>query len=89
MGLAAYLCVSAALFVIGLCCMLARKGSLHALMGLVMILNAASLNFVAFARFQSEPQDGRVSALFVLVVGALEVVLALAIFAQAKQVERS
>lgn len=89
MGLAAYLCVSVALFVIGSCCMLARKSALHALMGLVMILDAASLNFVAFARFQSEPQDGRVFALFVLVVAALEVVLALAIFAHVNRAERS
>ncbi len=89
MGLAAYLCVSAVLFVIGMCCLLARRGPPQVWMGLVMILNAASLNFVAFARFQNEPQDGRVFALFVLVVGTLEVVLALAIFAHAKRAERS
>ena len=89
MGLAAYLCVSAALFVIGACCILARKGPLHVLMGLVMILNAASLNFVAFARFQSDPLDGRVSALFVIVVTALEVVLALAIFAHKRATDPS
>ncbi len=89
MGLAAYLSVSAVLFVIGLCCILARKGALHALMGLVLILNAASLNFVAIARYQGDPLDGRVSALFVIAVTALEVVLALAIFAHSKRAERS
>lgn len=72
MGLGAYLCASVALFALGLCCVLARRNLLHVLMGLQLVLAAASLDFAAFARFHGPATEGRAMALFVLVVAAAE-----------------
>lgn len=79
MGLGAYLCVSAALLVIGIAMMLARRNILYVLMGLELILNAANINFVAFARFSDRPLDGRMFAIFVIILAAAEAAVALAI----------
>ncbi|HUR27668.1 MAG TPA: NADH-quinone oxidoreductase subunit NuoK [Planctomycetota bacterium] len=79
MGLGAYLCVSVALFALGLCCVIARKNLLHVLIGLQLLLAAASLVFAAFARFHGAATDGRVMALFVLVVAAVEAVVGIAV----------
>lgn len=79
MGLGAYLCVSVVLFALGLSCMIARRSLWHVLMGLVLALNAVNINFIAFARFHGDFVDGRMFALFVMVLAAAEVVLAFAI----------
>ena len=89
MGLAAYLCVSAALLAIGLACMLARRNILYVLMGLELILNAANINFVAFARFSSNPLDGRMFAIFVIILAAAEAAVALAIILHVVQLFHS
>jgi NADH-quinone oxidoreductase subunit K len=79
MGLAPYLCVSVGLLVIGLACMIARRNILYVLMGLEMVLNAANVNLVAFAHFQGARLDGRIFALFMIIVAAAEAAVALAI----------
>lgn len=79
MGLGAYLIVGAALFAIGVACVLARRNILYVLMGLELILNAANINFVAFARFSGDRLDGRVFAIFVIILAAAEAAVALAI----------
>ena len=79
MGVGAYVAVSAALFAIGLVCIVARRNILYVLMGIEMILNAANINFVAFARFGAEPMDGRMFAMFVIMLAAAEAAVALAI----------
>jgi len=84
MGLAAYLCVSVALFALGLCCAIARRSLFHVLMGLELILVAANIDFAAFARFSAASFiDGRVAALFGLAIAAAEAVVGLAIVLQA------
>lgn len=88
-GLGSYLCVSVALCVIGLCCLIARRDVLHSLIGLELILNAASINFVAFARFRDDPLDGRIFALFVIILAAAEVAVVLAISLHVVRVKRS
>jgi len=88
-GLGAYLCVSVAMLVIGLCCAIARRSMIHALTGLALILCAASINFVAFARFGEAPLDGQIFALFVIVLAAAEVAVALAILVHIARVKRS
>jgi NADH-quinone oxidoreductase subunit K len=77
--LGAYLCVSVALLVLGIACLLARRNILYVLMGLELILNAANINFVAFARFSERPLDGRMFAVFVIILAAAEAAVALAI----------
>jgi NADH-quinone oxidoreductase subunit K len=79
MGLAAYVAVSAALFAIGIVCIVARRNILYVLMGIEMILNAANINFVAFNRFNGDGLDGRMFAIFVIILAAAEAAVALAI----------
>jgi NADH-quinone oxidoreductase subunit K len=79
MGVGAYVAVSAALFVLGVVAIVVRRNVLYVLMGIEMILNAANINFVAFARFSERPLDGRMFAVFVIILAAAEAAVALAI----------
>ena len=79
MGLGAYVAVSAALFVIGIATIVARRNIIYVLMGIEMILNAANINFVAFNRFSGDGLDGRMFAIFVIILAAAEAAVALAI----------
>ena len=79
MGLGAYLAVSACLFALGIACVISRRNVLYVLMGLEMIINAANINFVAFNRFNGDGLDGRMFAIFVIILAAAEAAIALAI----------
>ena len=79
MGLGAYVAVSALLFVLGIVCIVVRRNILYVLMGIEMILNAANINFVAFNRFNGDGLDGRMFAIFVIILAAAEAAVALAI----------
>jgi NADH-quinone oxidoreductase subunit K len=79
MGLGAYVAVSAALFALGIVCIIARRNVLYVLMGIEMILNAANINFVAFNRFSGDGLEGRMFAIFVIILAAAEAAVALAI----------
>jgi len=78
-GVQHYLLLSAALFSLGLLGVLTRRNAVHVLMGVELILNSANLNLVAFARYGSGQIAGQVFAVFVIVVAAAEVAVALAI----------
>lgn len=73
-----YLLVGAALFSIGAALLLTRRNAIVALMGLELMLNAVNLNLVAFSRHDPTLQ-GHFFALFVMVVAAAEVAVALAL----------
>ena len=79
MGLGAYVAVSAALFALGIVAIVSRRNILYILMGIEMILNAANINFVAFARFGGNSLDGQMFAIFVIILAAAEAAVALAI----------
>lgn len=82
MSLEGYLAVSAALFTLGIVTYISRKNAIAILMGVELILNAAALNFVAFARFtpsKVSQLDGQVFAVFIILMAAAEAVVALAI----------
>ena len=79
MGLGAYVAVSAALFALGVVCIVTRRNVLYILMGIEMILNAANINFVAFNRFGANGLDGRMFAIFTIILAAAEAAVALAI----------
>ena len=79
MGLGAYVAVSAALFALGIICILVRRNVLYVLMGIEMILNSANINFVAFNRFGENGLDGRMFAIFTIILAAAEAAVALAI----------
>ena len=77
--LSSYLVVAGVLFVLGVTAILTRRNALYVLMGVELILNAANLNFVAFARFGGYGLDGQMFAVFVVVLAAAEAAIALAI----------
>lgn len=74
-----YLLLSAALFSLGIFGVLTRKNAVNVLMGIELILNSANINLVAFSRYSSAGLDGQMFAVFVIVVAAAEVAVALAI----------
>jgi NADH:ubiquinone oxidoreductase subunit K len=78
-GLGHYLVISAALFSLGIMCVLTRKNAVNVLMGVELILNSANLNLVAFSRFSSGNMSGQIFAIFIIVVAAAEAAVALAI----------
>ncbi len=78
-GLTHYLVISAALFSLGIMCVLTRKNAVSVLMGIELILNSANLNLVAFSRFTSGNLDGQVFAVFTIIIAAAEAAVGLAI----------
>ena len=78
-GLEHYLVLSAALFSLGLLAVITKKNAVTVLMGIELILNAANINFVAFARFIDTDLDGQIFAIFVIVTAAASAAVALAI----------
>lgn len=75
-----YLLLAAALFCIGLYGALAKKNAVAILMGIELMLNAVNINLLAFNRFLApEILVGHVFAIFVIIVAAAEVAVALAI----------
>jgi len=71
-----YLVVSAIVFCIGMSGVLVRRNPLVILLCLELMLNAANLALVAFARMHGS-QDGQIFALIVMVVAACEVAVGL------------
>jgi NADH-quinone oxidoreductase subunit K len=78
-GLTEFLVVSAILFALGIFAVITRKNAILVLMGLELILNAANLNFVAFAKYGGMNINGHIAALFVMILAAAEAAVALAI----------
>ena len=74
-----FLLISACLFSLGVFGVLTRRNAVNVLMGVELILNSANLNLVAFSRYSSSGIDGQMFAVFVIVVAAAEVAVALAI----------
>jgi NADH-quinone oxidoreductase subunit K len=73
-----YLAVAAALFAIGATGLLVRRNALVMFMCIELMLNAANLTFVTFARMLDDI-GGQVFVFFTLVVAAAEVVVGLGI----------
>ncbi len=71
-----YLVVSAIVFAIGAGGVLVRRNPLVILLCIELMLNAANLALVAFARAHGN-QDGQIFALIVMVVAACEVAVGL------------
>ena len=73
-----YVALSAILFAIGATTVMVRRNAIMAFMGIELMLNAANLAFVTFARLHGDV-TGQVIAFFTMVVAAAEVVVGLAI----------
>lgn len=88
MNAANYLYVSALLFTIGAIGVVVRRNAIVAFMCVELMLNAANLAFVTFARMNGN-LDGQVIAFFTMVVAACEVVVGLAIIVTIYRSRRS
>jgi NADH-quinone oxidoreductase subunit K len=73
-----YLLLAAILFAIGLTGVVVRRNALIVFMSIELMLNAANLTFLAFAR-QRGSLSGHAIAFFVIAVAAAEAALGLAI----------
>lgn len=83
-GLPQFLMVSALMFASGLLTIMIKRNTIAVLMGIELMLNAANINFVAFARYRPEMDgglwmDGHMYAIFVVILAAAEAGVALAI----------
>jgi NADH:ubiquinone oxidoreductase subunit K len=75
-----FLVLSAILFSLGIYGVLARRNAVLILMSVELMLQAVSINFIAFAVYLSPEQfTGVIFAVFVITIAAAEVGLALAI----------
>jgi NADH:ubiquinone oxidoreductase subunit K len=75
-----YLYLAVVLFGIGLYGVLSRRNLIAVLISVELILNAASINFMAFNRFLAPtPAVGQVITLFIMAVAAAEAAIALSI----------
>lgn len=70
--------LSAILFVIGVVGVLVRRNAIVIFMSIELMLNAANLAFVSFARHM-DSIDGQIFVFFVMTVAAAEVAIGLAI----------
>lgn len=73
-----YIALSTILFTIGAIGVLVRRNAIIIFMSIEMMLNAANLAFVAFARHLGD-LDGQVLVFFVITVAAAEVAVGLAL----------
>ncbi|MDP2876689.1 MAG: NADH-quinone oxidoreductase subunit NuoK [Holophaga sp.] len=78
-NLQAYILVALLLFVIGLATVLIRRSLLIQFMGVELMLNAANVALLAFARFRGGDVQGTVFYLFIIAVAACEAAVGLAI----------
>ncbi|GAB91830.1 NADH-quinone oxidoreductase subunit NuoK [Gordonia rhizosphera] len=83
-----YLYLAALLFTIGAAGVLLRRNAIVVFMCIELMLNAANLAFVTFARMHGS-FDGQVIAFFTMVVAAAEVVIGLAIIMTIFRARRS
>ena len=75
-----FLILSAILFTVGIYGVLTRRNAVLILMALELMLNAVAINFVAFAVYtDGELFRGLIFAVFVIIIAAAEVGLALGI----------
>lgn len=75
-----FLLLGALLFVCGAVCMATKRNAIGILMGVELVLNGASVNFVAFAHYNPVFRiEGQIFTLFVIVMAAAEAAIALAI----------
>ncbi len=80
MTLQMWLLFSLLLFCIGLYAVLARRNLIAILIGIELLLNAASINFLAFNYFVSpDPVVGQIVVLFIIGLAAAEAAIALSI----------
>ena len=90
MTMQAFLLLALALFCLGLYGVLSRRHLIGILIGVELMLNATSLNFLAFSRFVvSDPTTAQVVVLFIIGLAAAEAAVALSIIVAVYRARRS
>jgi NADH:ubiquinone oxidoreductase subunit K len=89
-SLVSYLIVSAALLGIGIYGLSVKKNAIRILFSVEIIVNAANLNFIAFARYLSPPQvSGQVIVFYSIAAAAMEAAVGLALILVAFRLNQS
>lgn len=83
-----YIALSAVLFTMGALGVLVRRNAIVIFMSIELMLNAANLAFVAFARYHAS-QGGQIFVFFIMAVSAAEVAVGLALIVTIFQTKRS
>jgi NADH-quinone oxidoreductase subunit K len=78
-GLPGYILVALLLFIVGVGTVLVRRSILVQFMGVELMLNAANVALLAFARFRGGDAQGTVFYLFIIAVAACEAAVGLAL----------
>jgi len=79
-SLSSYLFVSSILFCLGIFGLLSRRNLVAIVISLELILNSASINFLAFNRFcMPDKITGQVFVIFIIALAAAEVCIALSL----------
>ncbi|MCU0439862.1 MAG: NADH-quinone oxidoreductase subunit NuoK [Raineya sp.] len=73
-----YLLIGVLMFSLGIYIILSKKNAIMTLVGIELILNATNVNLLAFSNYHNHI-DGQIFTLFMMVISATEVALALAI----------
>jgi len=73
-----YILIGILMFSLGIYIILSKKNAIMTLVGIELILNAANLNLLAFSNYHNHT-DGQIFSLFVMVIAATEVAIALAL----------
>jgi NADH:ubiquinone oxidoreductase subunit K len=78
--LVSYLIVSAALLGIGVYGLSVKRNAIRLLFSIELIINAANLNFIAFARYLNPPRiSGQVIVFYSIAAAAMEAAVGLAL----------
>ena len=88
MPLHAYLTLAGVVFAVGLFGVLTRRNAIGILLGIELMLNAVTINLVAFSRFHGD-LTGVVFALFTIAITVAEVAVGLAIVIMIFRVRRT
>ena len=83
-----FLVFSAILFGIGMFGLISSKRGLVTLMSMELMLNAANINFVAFASYGGHT-DGMVFVIFTIAIAAAEVAVGIALMLNAYKIQKT
>ena len=90
MTLEGYLGLSLVLFCIGVFAVLSQRNLIAVLIGVELMMNAASLNVMAFNRFRvTDPTTGQVFVLIIIGLAAAEVAIFLSIIVNLYRARRT
>ena len=78
-GAVHFLIVAALIFALGVGIIVTRRNAIAVLLGIELMLNGATLNFVTFSRYMPNNLDGQLVSIFVIILAAAEAAVALAI----------